>query len=127
MVSCVCHSHRWRIALALIAVFGLAVPLAGMLVHHAGPRDRICAASMDGVFMALLNYEAVNGHLPATICCDNRGRPLFSWRFALIPFLESACGDARFDMAWDDPANIPWSQTAHSYLLLIARVTSNSL
>ena len=88
MVRFVCYSRRARIALVLMATIGLAVP-TGWFVRASrwAAQDRLCAASMDGVFMALLNYENVHGRLPAAICCDNRGSPLYSWRFALIPFL----------------------------------------
>lgn len=57
--------------------------------------------------LAMHNYHEVNGHLPATAITDKAGKPLLSWRVALLPFLDQAdlYKEFRLDEAWDSPHN----------------------
>ncbi|MCO6044684.1 DUF1559 domain-containing protein [Aeoliella sp. ICT_H6.2] len=57
--------------------------------------------------LALLNYESVHGHLPASYSTNAQGEPLLSWRVHILPFLEqSALYDQfRLNEPWDSPHN----------------------
>lgn len=58
--------------------------------------------------IAMHNYHDVHGHLPAAAICDKNGRPLLSWRVALLPYLEQQNLYAQFklDEPWNGPHNL---------------------
>ena len=58
------------------------------------------------IALAFHNYESVHGHLPADIT-DNEGRPLLSWRVAILPYLEQQHIYKQFnlDEPWDSAHN----------------------
>jgi hypothetical protein len=53
------------------------------------------------------NYSATHFKLPPPVVCDKNGRPLYSWRVALLPFVEQQSLHKRFklDEPWDSPHN----------------------
>jgi len=57
--------------------------------------------------LAMQNYNEVYGHLPPNTATDKNGRPLYSWRVALLPFLEedSLYKEFHLDEPWDSPHN----------------------
>lgn len=60
-----------------------------------------------GIGRALHDYHAVHKKLPPAVIRDKDGKPLYSWRVALLPFLEQ---DALYwrlhlDEPWDNPHN----------------------
>jgi hypothetical protein len=76
----------------------------------AGPRGPATAAhDLERIGLAMHNYEAANGHLPTGNVRDKAGKPLLSWRVALLPFLDQNELYERFklDEPWDSPANKP--------------------
>lgn len=57
--------------------------------------------------LALHNYEASMGRFPPAVVTDKDGKPLYSWRVLILPYIEQ---DAVFrawklDEAWDGPNN----------------------
>ncbi len=60
------------------------------------------------IAIAILNYEATYGKLPANIVDDETGEPLLSWRVAILPFIEEQALYEEFhlDEAWDSPHNM---------------------
>ncbi len=58
---------------------------------------------------AIESYRAKHGHYPRPAICDENGKPLLSWRVALLPFQGEA--EAEFhkefhlDEPWDSPHN----------------------
>ena len=63
------------------------------------------SACYDGfckIHLALANYESYHGTLPPAYVVDARGRPLYSWRVLILPFLsrESLYADFRLDEPW---------------------------
>jgi hypothetical protein len=60
------------------------------------------------VLLAMLNYEAVSGRLPPQAICDKDGKPLLSWRVAMLPFIEEGelHGQFRLDEPWDSEHNL---------------------
>jgi hypothetical protein len=58
------------------------------------------------IVLAIHNYETTMGHLPTDII-GPAGKPVLSWRVALLPYLEQDNMYKRLDQTkpWDDPAN----------------------
>jgi uncharacterized protein DUF1559 len=59
------------------------------------------------ISLAMVNYESAKKHLPAAAIYDNDGRPLLSWRVAILPYLEQGALYKQFhlDEPWDSPHN----------------------
>jgi hypothetical protein len=60
------------------------------------------------LMLAMLNYESSNKHLPPAAIRDKDGKPLLSWRVAILPFLDEIELYKQFhlDEPWDSPHNI---------------------
>src|SRR5260370_13560210 len=63
---------------------------------------------MSQIGIAMHNYESEHGALPPAAVTDKDGKPLLSWRVAILPFIE---GDRLYqqfhlDEPWDSPHNI---------------------
>jgi len=58
--------------------------------------------------LALLNYETTNGKFPPAYTVDAAGKPLLSWRVAILPFLDQQDLYDQFhhDEPWDSDHNI---------------------
>jgi hypothetical protein len=65
------------------------------------------AVSLRDVGEAVLNYARVYGGPPPAVFTDAQGRPLYSWRVLLLPFLEESDLYRQFklDEAWESPSN----------------------
>jgi hypothetical protein len=57
--------------------------------------------------LGLLSFESANKRLPPAATVDGQGRPLLSWRVAILPYLDQAELYRRFrqDEPWDSPHN----------------------
>jgi RNA polymerase sigma factor (sigma-70 family) len=57
--------------------------------------------------LALMNYHDTFGHLPAPAIVDQKGKPLLSWRVAILPFMEQGAlyKEFKLDQPWDSPHN----------------------
>jgi hypothetical protein len=57
--------------------------------------------------LGLLGYHEVYGKLPPAVVTDKAGRPLYSWRVLLLPFMEQQdlYKQFRLDEPWDSPHN----------------------
>ncbi|GAA4447474.1 DUF1559 domain-containing protein [Novipirellula rosea] len=62
--------------------------------------------------LAMHNFHAKQGFLPGKYTVDAKGRPLLSWRVALLPYLEQAPLYAKFklDEPWDSEHNRPLAE-----------------
>jgi hypothetical protein len=58
--------------------------------------------------LAMLNYQSEHGLLPPAVVYGEDGKPLYSWRVLILPYLEEQDLYDRFklDEAWDSPHNI---------------------
>jgi RNA polymerase sigma factor (sigma-70 family) len=73
-----------------------------------GARDeRRTTRSLKMVGLALHNYASVHNHLPAAAIASTDGKPLLSWRVAILPFVEQEPLYKQFhlDESWDSPHN----------------------
>ncbi len=91
----------------------IAVPLG--LLFPAVQKVREAAGRVQSqnnlkqISLAMQNYADTNrGRLPAPAIRDRNGKPLLSWRVALLPYLEQQMLYSQFklDEPWDGPNNI---------------------
>jgi type II secretory pathway pseudopilin PulG len=88
----------------LVALLLPAVQQAREAARRASSRN-----NMKQLLLALHNYHATHGRLPARANYDANGKPLLSWRVHLLPFLDQRVLYSRFklDEPWDSPHNKP--------------------
>jgi len=114
----------WRWRTRLLYVLAVLVPISVLLaallpvVHRARRAERQYqhTNNLKQVGLALRNFHDTYERLPPAVRTDDAGRPLASWRFQILPFLESIMLDVDFDGRWYDLAN-RWlcSQPAYVY------------
>jgi hypothetical protein len=52
-------------------------------------------------------YQEKHGHLPPAVVYGQDGRPLYSWRALILPYLDEAiANEFHFDEPWDSPHNL---------------------
>jgi hypothetical protein len=71
------------------------------------------SASIRQVGLSIHGYHDTFGQLPPAVVRDKNGQPLYSWRVAILPFLEqnTLYQKFRLDEPWDSPHNKPLSLT----------------
>jgi prepilin-type processing-associated H-X9-DG protein len=59
------------------------------------------------ISIAMLNYESAYGKFPPAAICDKNGKPLLSWRVAILPFIEqnNLYNQFKLDEPWDSEHN----------------------
>jgi hypothetical protein len=84
---------------------GFALP-AVQKVRGAATRSR-SANNMKQILLAFHNYHDTYGALPAAAICDPNGKPLLSWRVAILPYIEGDNLYKQFhlDEPWDSEHN----------------------
>jgi hypothetical protein len=65
------------------------------------------AVSLKQIGLAFHAYHDVNGKLPPAVVSGKDGRPLYSWRVLLLPYLEedTLYRQSHLDEPWDSPHN----------------------
>jgi hypothetical protein len=105
----------WVIVLCCLAVLSIClVPILIGLLLPAVQKVREAANRADStnnlkqIGLAMNAYNDANGALPPAAICDRQGKPLLSWRVAILPYIEEAALYERFklDEPWDGPNNI---------------------
>ncbi|MCE9565906.1 MAG: DUF1559 domain-containing protein [Planctomycetes bacterium] len=88
---------------------GLLMP-AVMKVREAAARMQ-SQNNLKQIAIAVHAYNDANGHLPQDIV-DKNGKPLLSWRVAILPYIEQDALYKQFklDEPWDSANNKQWSQ-----------------
>ncbi|MFO0912803.1 MAG: DUF1559 domain-containing protein [Pirellulales bacterium] len=78
-------------------------------VTTAEGRSQACRDQLREIGVALLAYEADHGRLPPAVVYDNNGKPLYSWRVLLLPYLgpdaRGIYAQYRLEEPWDSPTN----------------------
>ena len=79
-----------------------AVGAARQAARHASSHNNLKL-----IGLALHNYHDVYNSLPPAYTTDVNGKPLLSWRVAILPFLEGQSTFEKFDLdqPWDSAAN----------------------
>jgi len=79
---------------------------------NGGPRGAArrawCVNNLKQIGLALHNYHETYDSLPPAAIADKNGRPLLSWRVAILPFIEANDLYEKFhlDEPWDSPHNL---------------------
>ena len=89
------------------------------LIMPAVAKVRVAAAKAVGqnnlkqIALACHNYESAYGHFPHDIT-DKNGKPILSWRVAILPFIEqdNVYKQFKLDEPWDSENNKPLSDLA---------------
>ncbi len=71
-------------------------------------RDAIaCMSNLKRIALALNAYAKDHGTYPTPVVTDSAGKPLYSWRVLLLPYLNETSVYASFNLkeAWDSPNN----------------------
>jgi prepilin-type processing-associated H-X9-DG protein len=115
------RKSRGRLQGRMLAMLGIALGVMGSTVmsvviplalYYRGRepyRQAECVNNLKRIGLALHNYHASKGHFPRAAISDRQGKPLLSWRVAILPFLgsEEAALYRRFHLKepWDSPHN----------------------
>ena len=100
--------RRWACG---VAGLGLPALLIGLVAAVEWAREQArssnCKGQLAQLELALHNYESTYGSLPPAAITDADGKPLLSWRVALLPFMErdSLYQQIKLDEPWDSPHN----------------------
>jgi prepilin-type processing-associated H-X9-DG protein len=86
----------------------VALLLPAVQAAREAARRTQCANNLKQIGLAMHNYHDVHKCLPAGFIADEDGKPMHSWRVALLPFLERSDLYERynFDEPWDSPTNL---------------------
>jgi prepilin-type processing-associated H-X9-DG protein len=94
-----------------IAAVGVLAGLMLPAVQSArSAAERVQSANnLKQIGLALLNFESANRHFPAHAIVDKNGKPLLSWRVAILPFIEqnNLFNQFHLDEPWDSEHNKP--------------------
>ena len=94
-----------------MVVAGVAVPIGLLLpavqkVREAASRTQD-SNNLKQLGLAMHGYHDSFGKLPAAAICDKQGKPLLSWRVAVLPFIEqdNLYKQFKLDEPWDSDHN----------------------
>jgi prepilin-type processing-associated H-X9-DG protein len=95
-----------------------AAPVAVALLLPAVQAARTAARRAQSVnnikqiMLAMHNYHSANDHFPPAAISDAEGKPLLSWRVAILPYIEQGelYNQFHLDEPWDSPHNKPLSE-----------------
>jgi hypothetical protein len=90
----------------------LALLLPAVQVTRKAAQRSQSTNNMRQIAIALHNYHDMFGMFPPAVVTDADGKPLYSGRVALLPFMEQQplYDQWNKDKAWDSPENLPLSQ-----------------
>jgi hypothetical protein len=111
------------IVLIVVLVIGalllcLGIPIAAYLtavpVAREAARRAQCTNNLKQIGIAMLNYHDAYLCFPPAVITDEEGTPRYSWRVAILPFIEQqALYDLwNHDEPWDSPNNMRIGQTS---------------
>ncbi len=91
------------------ATTGVLVALLLPAVQSAreAARRAQCVNNMKQIGLAMHNFHSTNDRFPSAAISDKAGKPLLSWRVAILPYIEQQALYNKFklDEAWDSPHN----------------------
>jgi prepilin-type processing-associated H-X9-DG protein len=98
------------------AMVALLVPAVS--AGRGAAQSAMCQNNLKQIVIALHNYHDTYNTFPAPYIADENGRPMHSWRVAILPFLEQQHIANQYDYnePWDGPNN---SQLAAAYPQLL--------
>ena len=131
-------SGRKRWSRRLLIAIAVALPMLGVTLWSIKTaRDTASREAtrqqFAAVAMSLLNYSDMRGHLPYSVRRESaeqsiqngpatgKGRPLYSWRVALVAFLEAWRGSWDDAQPWDHPANKELIELSNFYVYDVSK------
>ncbi len=100
------------LGVALVVALGCGGVLLGLLIpavqsSREAARRAYCQNNLRQIGMALLQYEMTNQGFPPAVSTDDLGKPMKSWRVAILPYLEEQALYQQYDskQPWDSPQN----------------------
>jgi prepilin-type processing-associated H-X9-DG protein len=91
------------------ATSGILVALLLPAVQSAreAARRAQCTNNLKQIGLAMHNYLSANGAFPKPAITDKDGKPLLSWRVAILPYIEQQglYNKFKLDEPWDSPHN----------------------
>jgi len=91
----------------------LARPLAGLFLKPMTASARsVSSNNLKQIGLALHNYHDTYGTLPPAAIVDKKGKPLLSWRVAILPYIEqdNLYKQFKLDEPWDSKHNLALSR-----------------
>ena len=115
--------HAWTIfaaAILILILTGLAA--LGIRGARRAARRNSATCQMMQFGLAMHNYLDEHKSFPPQAITDKSGRPLLSWRVALLPYMEATALYEEFhlDEPWDSPHNIKLVSRMPSYYQSLA-------
>ena len=101
----------WRVVFVTVCELGTAavvlmlnLPRVG---SHEDPSRARCVFNLSHLATAIWDYETALGHLPAAGVSVNNGKPVQSWRVAILPWLGQKDLFDKYDpkQPWNSPKN----------------------
>lgn len=98
----------WKIDRPTVQLAEEALRLAAGGVRQAAGNLQM-GNNLKQLGLAVHNYHDTYRGLPRAVTGDAQGRPLYSWRVDLLPYVEEDGLFRQFDRTktWDDPVNLP--------------------
>ena len=86
----------------------LALLLPAVQSAREAARRVACTNKLHQIALALHNYNSTFGRFPPAATTDENGRPLMSWRVAILPYMGQNALYLQYDpkQPWDSPKNL---------------------
>jgi len=90
----------------------VALLLPAVQSTREAARRAQCTNNLKQIALAMHNYHAANNTFPKPAITDKDGKPLLSWRVAILPYIEQneLYNKFKLDEPWDSPNNKPLLQ-----------------
>src|SRR5262245_18487914 len=106
--------RRYRVDMIIVTILIVLAEIAVAFAllrprrpYGSSPRGQI-TNNFKQITLAMHNYADVHGALPPPAIYSKDGKPLLSWRVAILPYIEEEAIYKQFklDQPWDSPANL---------------------
>jgi type II secretory pathway pseudopilin PulG len=94
------------VTMAVVGV-GVALVLPAVQAAREAARRAQSMNNLKQIALGILNYESAKQKLPTQAICDRDGKPLLSWRVAILPYLDrrDLYNQFHLDEPWDSENN----------------------
>jgi hypothetical protein len=110
--------YRFEVGLGVVCLvifIGLLIRLfiRDFDVPRTPSRQATCSSHMKTLALALQNYHTSNGAFPPAYVADKDGKPLYSWRVLILPYIEEPIlyGQFHLDEPWDSAHNLKLAES----------------
>jgi hypothetical protein len=102
-------SPQQQFATMAVVGVGIALVLPAVQAAREAARRAQSMNNLKQIALGILNYESAKKMLPTQAICDRDGKPLLSWRVAILPYLDrrDLYNQFHLDEPWDSENNKP--------------------